>query len=609
MLRRLSPAALIVALTLSSAQVSGQERSNLSRGLEFFLRVIGTTFAPATVPEPDSTNTMAPEPAPPDAAPAEMMPAETTTHKTTRLRSTTIDPQQDLWSFLQQNCAACHGGKKRVVERFDVLQPVKLEETGLVNYGQPEASVLWKRVSRGEMPPPQSSRLSRDQRTELQRLIARASANDIVNVCRRDPRLQLFVDWAERTRVDRELRPDGAYTIFAPTNEAIESLGKQNLNHLLEHPVDLLSVVQNNGTIGAFTTQKLLAKGRIWTLVSNLDVRQDQYGIWIKDAKIIQPDIQCSNGVVHVTDRVLISSSVVPKLPEPIRHPDWEIYNVAMISVPGGEFLMGAPPDEKGRSPNDGPQHRVELSPFQISRCEITRIQFDAAMKQDPSDTNMPGPREQPNDDPVQMVTWYQAVLFCNELSRSSGLPPYYRLTNERPAQGSDKNMYDVAIPNPYSYSFRLPTETEWEYACRAGPEGTGMFCFGDSLKLLDEYAWHYENAGDQLIHPVGEKKANKFGLCDMHGNVAEWCHDWYQESYDDSQLVKDPRGPLTGEKKVVRGGSYFYDWSACRCAARFEGRMRPPFYHHRSIGFRVARYQPPESAVGNRRFAPASEE
>ena len=129
---------------------------------------------------------------------------------------------------------------------------------------------------------------------------------------------------------------------------------------------------------------------------------------------------------------------------------------------------------------------------------------------------------------------------------------------------------------------FRLPTEAEWEWACRAGTRT--RFCFGDDDGGLADYAWHEANSGN-ATHPVGAKKPNAWGLCDMHGNVWEWCGDWHDEYPKGWKPQVDPTGPATGSYRVLRGGSWFYFPFVCRSAARIGSS---PALGDVSIGFRV---------------------
>ncbi|MEO2029662.1 MAG: formylglycine-generating enzyme family protein [Fuerstiella sp.] len=158
---------------------------------------------------------------------------------------------------------------------------------------------------------------------------------------------------------------------------------------------------------------------------------------------------------------------------------------------------------------------------------------------------------------PVENVSWDDAVEFCRKLS-------------ELPAEKSA------------GYVYRLPTEAEWEYACRAGT--TTAYSFGDSKSELGEYAWYRKNSGD-TTHPVGGKPPNAWGLYDMHGNVLEWCQDWYE--YYPSGSVTDPTGAASGPYRVYRGGSWISRSGYCRSADRYG---RAPDYRFSSGGFRVLR-------------------
>jgi len=213
--------------------------------------------------------------------------------------------------------------------------------------------------------------------------------------------------------------------------------------------------------------------------------------------------------------------------------------------IPAGKFLMGSPETEKDRSRDEGPQRRVTISkPFYMGVTEVTQAQYQAVMGENPS--KFKGPRN-----PVEMVTWDEAVTFCTALSKKT------RLT------------------------VRLPTEAEWEYACRAGSRT--RYSFGDKDRDLGAYAWYLDNS-DEKTHPVGRKKPNAWGLFDMHGNVWEYCADWYGGSYADAKTV-DPKGPAAGKERVVRGGAIAERPGGPRSARR--GDQHPDVRNPRA-GFRV---------------------
>ena len=198
------------------------------------------------------------------------------------------------------------------------------------------------------------------------------------------------------------------------------------------------------------------------------------------------------------------------------------------VRIPAGSFVMGSPEDEEGRSSLEGPQRKVTISQdFWMGRYEVTQEEWEAVMGKNPSRFKRCGPRC-----PVERVSWEDVQEFLRRL-------------NERES-GS-------------GYAYRLPTEAEWEYAARAGTTGPR---YGE----LDEIAWYLDNSG-RKTHPVGQKRANAWGLHDMLGNVAEWVADWYGEY--PSGASTDPTGPRSGSNRVPRGGSWASDAGSVRSAIR----------------------------------------
>lgn len=221
------------------------------------------------------------------------------------------------------------------------------------------------------------------------------------------------------------------------------------------------------------------------------------------------------------------------------------------LRVSPGKFLMGSSEAEGGSS-KERPRHTVHISiPFYLGKYEVTQGQWLAVMgKRHPS--NFPSP-----DRPVDEVSWNDAQAFIQKL-------------NEK-----EKNNY-----------YRLPTEAEWEYAARAGSESA--YCFGEDPEgmILGQYAWYEVNSGQQS-HPVGTRQPNAWGFYDLHGNVAEWVQDFYDKSYYSGSPEKDPMGPTTGRKRVVRGGSWINQAFSCRSAAR---GYYSEDYTDSDFGFRIMR-------------------
>lgn len=158
-------------------------------------------------------------------------------------------------------------------------------------------------------------------------------------------------------------------------------------------------------------------------------------------------------------------------------------------------------------------------------------------------------------------------------MSRKDGLPLFYKI-----------NRQSGEVPDWNGIGYRLPTEAEWEYACRSG--SSSRYCFGDDERSLGRYAWYSTNSGGKT-HPVGEKNANAFGLHDMHGNVWEWCLDGYDAKYYHNSPERDPFGSEKATARVIRGGSWYRVSRYARLAAR-DGEI--PVYRYAYLGFRVAR-------------------
>jgi len=234
-----------------------------------------------------------------------------------------------------------------------------------------------------------------------------------------------------------------------------------------------------------------------------------------------------------------------------------------LIEIPAGKFTMGSPEGEKDHQ-EDEVQVSVTLTqPFKLGKYEVTQGQWKSVMGSE----SWEGQKyvKADKDCPATYVSWDDATEFCKKLT-----------TIERKSGKLKANE-----------EYRLPTEAEWEYACRAGT--TTAFSFGNDESQLGEHAWFRGNAndvGEQYAHKVGLKKPNPWGLYDMHGNVWEWCSDW---SGDELSGDTDPVGPERGWFRVIRGGGWRYYPDACRSADR--GCSEPSNGDY-DLGFRVARSQ-----------------
>jgi eukaryotic-like serine/threonine-protein kinase len=262
---------------------------------------------------------------------------------------------------------------------------------------------------------------------------------------------------------------------------------------------------------------------------------------------------------------LLVTPSEEHRAPRTKILPRWVVNQVGtlLVLVPAGRFLMGSPPTEEDRQEDEGPQREVEITrSFYMGVYPVKQREFLAVMGRNPSLFNYEGGGGP--DFPVENVLWQDAVDFCKRLS-------------ERPEEKLAGRVY------------RLPTEAEWEYACRAGT--TTAFALGDSLSSFqanfdgrNPYGGAQNGPNLRRTSRVGSFPDNVWGLYDMHGNVWEWCSDWYQPDYYESAPPTDPTGPDNGHFRVVRGGSWHFYGAECRSA--FRGRGSPDF--RLSVGFRV---------------------
>lgn len=254
-----------------------------------------------------------------------------------------------------------------------------------------------------------------------------------------------------------------------------------------------------------------------------------------------------------------------------------------MVLVKGGTFSLGSDQGER----DEAPSQRVRVGDFLMARTEVTQAEYEAVTGFQPSLFTQPSdaPRR-----PVERVTWYDAVEFCNALSLKEGLAPVYTLTKRTPASGWPITAAEVTQDRSRS-GYRLPTEAEWEWAARGGVVAQGfLLAGGDDPRWL---AW--ADGTDAGPAPVAEKRPNELGLYDLSGNVWEWCWDWYgfYEASGD-----DPEGPSLGVMRVGRGGS----WKAAAWNSRVTARsFDSPGSRGSNLGFRVVRTLPPisQAAIG----------
>jgi len=240
------------------------------------------------------------------------------------------------------------------------------------------------------------------------------------------------------------------------------------------------------------------------------------------------------------------------------------------VVIPGGQFLMGSSPEDVLADDDEHPQHEVTISAFALGQTTVTRGLYREFMDAYPKEW------DQDEDDdgfPANYIRWFDAVAFCNRLSAEAGLTPCYDIDTDNRKVVWKRNIN----------GYRLPTEAEWEYACRAGT--TTPWFWGEDKRRAKKFAWLSMNR----VHPVARKSPNPWDLYDMAGNVDEWCWDWFGGYYSDSQI--DPVGPLDGTLRVLRGGAFYDEAWNLRSANRFGDISES---QNEFNGFRVACSQVP---------------
>jgi len=234
-----------------------------------------------------------------------------------------------------------------------------------------------------------------------------------------------------------------------------------------------------------------------------------------------------------------------------------------MVRINGGTFTMGSPSSEPERW-DDETQHQVTVSSFYMGKYEVTQKEYQEVMGTNPS--SFKG-----DNLPVECVSWFDAVEYCNALSRKEGLTPAYTI---------NESGNRTVTWNRSANGYRLPTEAEWEYACRAGT----TTAYNTGANINNNTGWYDANSAGST-QEAGQKPANAWGLYDMHGNVWEWCWDWFGDYTSGTQT--DPVGASSGSDRVSRGGGWFDSAQGVRSAFRNYGT---PSYRYSNLGFRLVR-------------------
>jgi formylglycine-generating enzyme required for sulfatase activity len=258
---------------------------------------------------------------------------------------------------------------------------------------------------------------------------------------------------------------------------------------------------------------------------------------------------------------LLFGSTAVAQQPKAITNS----IGMKLVLILPGSFTMGSPINENGRQDWES-QHLVTISNwFYLGAYEVTQDEYERITGKRPSayrstqlSFGQVGERFKGASYPVNQISWEDAITFCKKLS-------------------------DLPEEKTAGREYRLPTEAEWEYACRAGSKTA--YSFGDSVEAIGEYAWFSDDL--EGARPVGQKKPNKWGLYDMHGNVFEFCQDWFGDADYPSGAAIDPQGPGDGATRISRGGCWKCNAADCRSARRVSTNADKPINEY--YGFRVA--------------------
>ncbi len=308
----------------------------------------------------------------------------------------------------------------------------------------------------------------------------------------------------------------------------------KNSNELSDSDKEKLIKSVRDSLYNDYFSEKRLSEGINWFAKALLDVNEQQAE---------NDDTQSESSQEQTLDQLFTFLK--------------QIFNIELVLCPAGTFMMGSPINELGRF-NWEIYHKVTISSdFYIARFPVTQALYKAVMGNNPS-------KFKGDNCPVERVNWFKAKEFCDRLNEQT---------------------FSV---RPSEYRFDLPTEAQWEYACRAGTttslnSGKNIITETGNCSELDRVGWYYLNSGDKT-HQVGAKKPNSWGIYDMHGNVWEWCRDWYGD-YPSGNCI-DPEGPETGIKRVGRGGGRDSSPRNCRSANR---NYDFPGSEDSRLGFRLA--------------------
>ena len=533
-----------------------------------------------------------------------------------------VDFVKEVKPILEQNCVSCHNpqhfkenGKYRLDVKSEAFKPHKKENN--INPGHPDDSLFYTDLllplsDDQHMPPKQRDQLTTAQMDVVKRWIAEG-ANWPEGVS-----LQVV----QRINFVRDVQP------VLEEGGPLAEKAIATLKLWLEQSAPWPDGVKLGDGVGSAKTSAPVAAGQKIDFVHDVqpiletggplrDTSKETLKIWVAQGAPWPDGVHIGGekkfAVFNAIHKLILATSAeqTQSAMKPYTNtiPGSKV-DYAMVPIPGGEFVMGSPAGETKRNADEGPQHKVVIEPFWMEKCEVTWNEYELFMY---PDENKPAP-------PTDGTSNYTSEL-ADAASRPS--KPYVEMSFGMGKDGFPAISMTQHAANKYAewlsaktgHFYRLPTEAEWEYACRAGT--TTAYFFGDDPKTLADYAWFVDNS-DSKYQKVGQKKPNPWGLYDIIGNVDEWTLDQYDPDYYQqfTETVTEPWNKATQPyPHVVRGGSWQDDAdklrSACRRGSSRDWKMQDPqlpksiWYHTDAqfVGFRIIRPLKIPSASEMRRY------
>ena len=532
-----------------------------------------------------------------------------------------VDFNKQVKPILESACVNCHNAEKQkgdvALHTLEATLAGEGEEYGAVLVpGEPEKSGLFTTVLLPEdddyVMPPKGGTLSKAQADVLKHWIAAGAKWPAGVVLEQAPRID-FVKHVQPMLEENcischgadedkgDLRLHTAEVTFGGEDPSIIPFDPENslsltLCLLDEDDDDLMPPKKSGGPLSEEQLEQFtlwISQGAVWPEGVVLEAKEK------KSNPTNTPDTMDLVQKIHAT----IVATSLEKAEADMKAYAAQIPKTGvgfeMLAIPGGEFLLGSPEGEADRQPDEGPQVKVKISPFWMGKTEVTWDEYNPFMVTAVGRNKDGSLTDWAPEDPVDNLVSQPTTPYV-EMSFGMGTDGYPAISMTQHAA----NKYCQWLSAQTGHFYRLPTEAEWEYACRAGT--TTAYSFGDDVSKLDDYAWHYENSEYQY-QPVGQKKPNPWGLHDMHGNVIEWCLDQYSEKdYETMAAAGTPVDPwrkaTTLYPRVARGGSWDDDPDALRSAARRKSsdgwkqtdpQLPQSIWYHTDtlwLGFRIVR-------------------